>query len=151
MKLLPIIVVLLISGFLFVFTGQKLYKMAMIRGFIPGAKVEKRIITQKWNQYVRQRKLSRNAYWISWTDKSIEEVGNHRVNIHYDDWQKLSVGDSIDLVFIPGDNRPFTKNDIFADNGNFIFDSILLIIELTGLIWSTFFIISLLKKKPVSP
>lgn len=151
MKLLPVIVVLLISGFLFIFTGQKLYKMAMIRGFIPGAKVEKRIITQKWNQYVRQRRLSRNVYWISWTDKSIQEVGNHRLNMRYDDWQKLSEGDAIDLVFIPGDNRAFMKNDIFADNGNFIFDLILLIIELTALIWSTFFIISSLKKKPASP
>ncbi len=115
-------------------TGPKLYKMAQIRGFVPGAEVVQKQITDKWHQTSAEHHKGRNVYWISWGNKSIKEKGAHRVNLEHDTWKQYHIGQKLELAYIGKDSKPYLADGIYASNDNLIFDCVLLLIELFGAI-----------------
>lgn len=130
------IIIVIICGLLAVgVTGPKLYKMCQIKGWVPGAEIETVIITQKWNQTPDIHPSGRNTFWISWTEKDIKQIGNHRTNVFEDRWNEISIGDSIEVIHVIGDRSPYLRDDIFVTAENFLFDIALLIGELSMAIY----------------
>lgn len=116
------------------FTGPKLLRMAQIKGWVPGGQTTTHRITQKWEEMRDGSRGPGSVYWISWTDRSIQEIGDHRLNLELEQWHSLQVGDPIEIVRVPGDQWPHTRDGIFVSPGNFVFDSVLLGVEL-WLMW----------------
>ncbi len=111
-------------------TIPKLYKMSQIRGWVSGAKVTQKAITQKWHQTPAEHPEGRDVYWIAWTAEKIRSVGNHRMNVPPELWNRLNVGDQIEGIRLHGDPRLYLREGIFASDGNFAVDVILLIVEI---------------------
>lgn len=42
----------------------------------------------------------------------------------------IKIGKKIQILYVPGDNAPYLKDDIFVEPGNFVFDFVLLFGEL---------------------
>lgn len=104
------------------FTWQKLERMKRIRGHEPGARVESHQVLEKW---VR----SSSTYWIRWAEGDIRRPGTHRLNLPRAVWSRYAVGDEIEIVFVPGDSSPHHREGIYASDGNFVFDYLLLACE----------------------
>jgi hypothetical protein len=119
-------VILIASLILALYTGNKLYTMAQVRGFVPGARVTQQTVTQKYIGFGKRG----DVYWISWTKEDIRKVGDHRTNLEYDEWVKYEEGDPIEVIYANNSSTPFLRNDIFTTNGNFVFDGLLLTAEL---------------------
>lgn len=118
-------------------TIPKLYKMTQIRGWQPGAIVEQHVITQKWHQSKEEHPRGRDAYWIAWTEDDIRSIGSHRLNVPAETWEAMAPGQPIEIVRFKGDRWPYLRNDpIFASNENFVFDLILLAIEVGTVVWA---------------
>ncbi len=118
------------------FTGPKLYKMAQIRGWISGATLQQEIVTDKAqtkslntssNRYEDKYSYS---YLIAWSNQPASEPGPDRVNLIFSDWERIAVGDTVNLIRIPNDEKAYLREGIFASNGNFGFDLGLIIAEL---------------------
>ncbi len=112
------------------FTTNKLIKMAKIRGFIPGPAPEVKIVTGK----IASRDRDRAVFWLAWDNADIHVPGRNRINLSKEVWQSFNVGDSIEILYFPGDRWPYTRRDIFADDGNFAFDEILLTLWVAGIV-----------------
>jgi len=112
----------------FFFTTAKLLKMQQIRGLKPGATVEKYI--------VRDKKVhgSRGSHWILFEDGSIEQPGDHRLNLPPEVWNRYKIGDEIEIVYVPNDSTPYHREGIFAEDGNFMFDRFLQLIEIAMIV-----------------
>ncbi len=129
-KLKNVIILVVSLGLAFGVTAPKLYKMSQIRGWVPGATSRQETITQKWHQTSAEHPRGRDTYWIAWSDVEIRTVGDHRLNVEGDMWDGFEVGDQIDVVRLPGDRWPYTRDGIFASAGNIAFDCILLLAEI---------------------
>lgn len=125
-----IIIVIFAVLLAFGVTGPKVIKMCQIKGWIDGAKVERVTITQKWNQTPDIHPSGRNSFWVSWTGKSIKQIGNHRISVTKEKWNMMKLGDKLEIIHVKGDKHPYLRDGIFVDPGNFIFDIVLLIAEL---------------------
>ncbi len=125
---------------LVLYTGSKLHKMFAISGWLPGARVEMKVITGK------QKIPGKHgfSYWISWDNKSPSATGHHRVNLKHDQWEAISPGDEIEVRYIGKDKSPYLLTGIYASTGNFGFDILLLIAELGGVVYCG---LSLFKRK----
>lgn len=122
---------LIIVVALSLFTGQKLLKMTQIRGWIPGGQVLEKVVTEKdFGKSVGRRRAD-TSFWIAWDGQSAREVGNNRTNLSEDDWLQVDVGDTIQLVKVPFDNRYYLRDGIYDSIGNFGFDIFLFIAEIT--------------------
>ncbi len=130
---------LIICILLSVITTSKLYTMYQIRGWIKGAYSSTYRVRQKWDEYSWNRTSRRmeHTYWVSWTDQDIRQIGPHRLNLLYEKWSSLKVGDPIEITYVPRDPDPYVRNDIFDSDDNFIFDYMLLLAELSGVVWLT--------------
>jgi len=104
-------------------TGPKLYKMAQIKGWQPGAIVATRFITQKG---VNQDMRGREHYWVSWANHGGALTHADRANVSPEVWESLKVGDSIEVIRVPGDDSAYLRNGVFVETGNFVFDFVLL-------------------------
>jgi hypothetical protein len=125
-RLIGIVVLLCLTCF----TSNKLIKMAQIRGFIRGPVPVAKVITSKavlTGDYG-------NAYWIAWDNADIHAPSRARTNLSPGTWQALSIGDHIEVLYFSGDQWPYLRQDIFADNGNFAFDGLLLTVWLAGIV-----------------
>ena len=123
-----------------VMTTSKLYTMYQIRGSIGGASTVTYSVRQKWEHeyYDRSSRAWKKAYWVTWTDQNIQEAGLHRVSLDYGKWSRLNLGDPVEITYVPGDPAPYVRGDVFASDGSFFFDYILLIAELSGATWFMF-------------
>lgn len=110
-------------------TGPKLYKMAQIKGWLPGATAADWTVTQKWHQTPNQHPSGRNTYWIATTEEDIRKIGPHRLNVPSEKWESLKEGDKLEIVSVPGDPAPYLRDGIFVSWGNFAFDLALLGVE----------------------
>jgi hypothetical protein len=110
-------------------TGPKLYKMTQIRGWLPGASVQQRPITEKWHQTPEEHPDAQDTYWVAFTEDDIRKVGNHRLNVEPEKWASLSEGDSVEVVYVSGSPKPYLRDGIFVSWGNFVFDLLLLGLE----------------------
>jgi hypothetical protein len=45
-------------------------------------------------------------------------------------WETIREGDRIEVVYVPGDPWPYLRDDVFVSGGNFVFDFVLLGVEL---------------------
>lgn len=124
-----ILIALGLVGLMVFVTLPKLYKMAQIRGWIGGAVVQELSVLEKWHQVtpLTKRRLDPNIYWLLLQPGDIHTKGAHRTNMEFEKWNLLQVGDPIEVIFVPGDPEPYFRDDIFASNGNFAFDFVLLI------------------------
>jgi hypothetical protein len=118
----PVIVVLILAALAGLVTGPKIYKMFQIRGTVPGALVEKQIVSAKNQEYGRGE-----DYWKITTTQGESE------RISFEKWSSLKVGDEIEMVRIPGDEVVYAKYGIYSDDGNLIFDYVLLASEIGGI------------------
>ena len=118
-------------------TTSKLYTMYQLRGQIPGAFAVTYKVRQKWDEYAwdRSSRSMAHTYWISWTDQDIRQPGSHRINLTYEKWSRLKTDDAIEITYVPRDPEPYLRNDIFDSDGNFFFDHMLLLAELSGAVW----------------
>jgi hypothetical protein len=107
-------------------TVPKLFTMARIRGWLPGASQSTEIIAQKWDHPSRRG----HAYWIAWSERDIREVGPHRLSVPRDRWERLAVGDRIAIVRLPRHRQPYLRDGIYASTGNFLLDVLILLVEI---------------------
>jgi hypothetical protein len=110
-------------------TGPKLYKMTQIKGWLPGASVQQRPVTEKWHQTPDDHPNAQDTYWVAFTEDDIRKVGHHRLNVEPEKWESLSEGDSVDVVYVSGSPEPYLRDGIFVSWGNFVFDLVLLGLE----------------------
>ena len=109
-------------------TIPKLIRMAQIRGWLPGAAVEERVILEKWHETAAEHPRGRTTYWLLTGEGDIRVPGNHRINLQRDNWEGRNVGDPIAMV--PLDGEVYLRDGIYASDGNFFFDLVLLAAEL---------------------
>ena len=132
-------------------TGPKLYKMTQIRGWTSGATITEKVITDKasedWEDYDRSTNRSSRGttYWVAWDGEAALLRGSHRVNLDRYDWDEVDIGDSLEIITFPNDRYAYVKNSIFASNGNFIFDVLLLFAEMALLVYASLRLLELLK------
>lgn len=112
---------------MFLFTGAKIIKMLKIREIIEGSNYIKKEITGKWIDNVSDS----DSYWISWNNVNIKERSTDRINLPNEEWKKFEIGDTIEITYFKYDIFPYYKNGIYASNGNFIFDLIIICIEVS--------------------
>jgi hypothetical protein len=124
--MLILVVATLLAGY----TSYKIWMMCQIRGWVPGATTRLEQVTQKHISNGRRG----DAYWVSWTDQPIQNPGDHRLNLTREQWQAVDLGDTIEVVYASGSSMPHTRDGIYAENGSFIFDGLLLIAEITTII-----------------
>jgi hypothetical protein len=108
-------------------TVPKLYKMAQITGQTPGATVTTRSVTEKGMDHGRQ---GREHYWVSWGVAAGSRSRADRDYVSPEIWTNVKVGDSIEVVHVPGDDAGYLKNGVFVEPGNFVFDYVLLAAEI---------------------
>ena len=117
-------------------TGPKLYKMAQISGRLPGAETRQVVVSQKWHQTAAEHPRQRDVYWVAWGETDVRTVGHHRLNFERERWDAISVGDPLELVVLPGGERPYARDGIFASKGNFVIDLVLLVGEIAVALWA---------------
>lgn len=104
------------------FTANKLDKMRRIRGWKPGAEVRSQTVHDKWSDH-------HTGGWVALSERSVRTPGDHRLYLPTEVWNRYDVGDSIDVIYLSGDSSPYHREDIYANDGNFVFDSVLLLFE----------------------
>jgi hypothetical protein len=113
------------------FTGNKVFKMAQIRGFVRGPVPETEVITAR----AAIEGSYGAAYWVAWKDAPIEMPSPDRMNLPKEVWDRFHVGDPIEVLRFRHDPHPyFPREDIFTENGNFIFDGLLFLAWLAGIV-----------------
>jgi hypothetical protein len=105
-------------------TARKLYKMTQIMGWQPGARVTTRAIAQKG---VNEGMRGREHYWVSWGG---EPPPADHANVSPEVWERMKVGDSVEVVRVPGDDAAYLRNGVFVEPGNFVFDVVLFVVTL---------------------
>lgn len=111
------------------FTLWKLHKMCVIRGWLPGATTTHHTVTKK------TRGRGRHGfyfYYLCWGSSEVYEFSGERVQVDADHYDQVPIGSEIEVVHYPGDPATYTRSDIYTSNGNFIFDGVLLVLELCG-------------------
>ena len=106
-------------------TGSKLYKMAQIKGWLPGATVTPAVTTQKGVDRAQGRRQIEDSYWVSWAKGDVRGSWAERERVSPDVWETMKVGDPIELIRVPGDSQAYLRNGVFVDPDNFAFDLIL--------------------------
>ncbi len=107
-------------------TVPKVIKMFKIRGVLEGAWTEEREVTAMWHQTPEEHDRGSEAFWVSWDGKDVRVRGNHRLNLPEELWNEHEVGGLVELTFVQGDPKPYHREGIFANNGNFLVDFLLL-------------------------
>jgi hypothetical protein len=105
---------------------NKLHTMVQVRGLIEGATEERQQITDK-------SILDGNfgeAYWIAWNNSDITERSSNRINIDETQWIDLAIGDNIPIIRLSDDPIPYYREGIYASDGNFILDFVLIFLLL---------------------
>lgn len=120
---------LLASALLITVTGPKMYKMVLIRGWVPGATVRRKIVTDM-KMTASSGRVTSNAYWVSWDGQGASRIGPKRMNLPEEVYKGIEIGDELEVITLFGEKTPYHREGIFASNGNFIFDVCLLCFEL---------------------
>jgi hypothetical protein len=108
-------------------TVPKLYKMAQINGWQPGATITARVIT---NKGVDEGRRGLKHYWVSWSKNGSSLNHADRDYVSPEVWETIQEGDSVEVVRVPGDEAGYLRNGVFVEPGNFVFDYFLLAAEI---------------------
>lgn len=103
------------------FTSVKLYRMAEIRGVVGDRVHEEHVITSK--------RVDRAACWVAWDGGRARGWETDAVQIPRRRCPEFKEGDTIQVVRIESNGAVYLEDGIYASNGNFVFDFILLCIE----------------------
>lgn len=123
--LLPLVIALILSGF----TGYQIHKISLIRDWLPGTIVQEEVILEKWHELPRSSRYA-DQYWVRIDDGNIQYAGNHRLDLPEKMWAELKLGESLEIVRIPGDEQPYLRNGNVAANGELIRYSIFFLLGL---------------------
>jgi hypothetical protein len=115
-------------GFALIITGPKLFKMALIEGWIPGADVTHEVITQMGVEPADLRR-SEDSYWVSWVYGDVRDSWHRRERVPREVWQRMREGDPIEVVHIFGSS--YLREGVFVEPGQFALDIVFLAAELT--------------------
>ncbi|MFT5502468.1 MAG: hypothetical protein ACI8XC_000173 [Gammaproteobacteria bacterium] len=115
---LTLILILILLGILI----NKLHTMTQVRGLIEGATEELQKITAKSTLEGRFGE----AYWIAWNHSDIKEPSSNRINIDEKLWIDFNIGDTIPIIRLSDDPIPYYREGIYASDGNFILDFVLI-------------------------
>jgi hypothetical protein len=111
-------------------TGPKLYKMGQIMGWVPGAVVTREAIVQKGHEPATSLRRD-DSYWVSWVAGDVRNSWKLRDRVSPEVWHEMREGDPIDVVHLPGDPRGHLRVGVYVEPGNFAFDVVLFVVELT--------------------
>ena len=115
-------ILLAVSIWLLAFTGNKLWKMAQINGWVPGADTVEVAVTEKSASETELRHgVGDTVYWLIWQDG--------RTNVTREIWQGVQMSDRLELRRLPGEGKLYYEGGIYASPGNFVFDFVLLGLE----------------------
>ena len=131
------LILLVVAALLTLVTTHKLFRMCQIKGWLPGASVHQQRVTDLWHEIRETSRGTRHTYWVGWGVGPTQQPGPHRLNLPFAAWSALHTGDLIEIIWLPFDHLPYTRDDIFVQPGQFAFDGVLLVLELTGLIYAT--------------
>jgi hypothetical protein len=115
-------IVLLVGLGTLAFTSYKIYTMAQIRGWLPGAKGTTCIVTAKfediWTRIQKNGAFSLDCPYL-------ERVPGHRVQLSLERWLKIGVGTSLPIVRVGGfyGEELFVQNDLGSSDGDFAVDA----------------------------
>src|SRR4051812_49052852 len=135
-------------------TVPKLVGMCQLRGWIPGARAERREIRSMWLQtpyrvvYPNGMEIERRGpCWVTWTDANVKIRGPHRLDLDRSQCNMRRIGDPIEPVWIIGTDLPVTRDSVWASAGNFAFDLILLGVEATLMAWGAWRVRRLFRRR----
>ena len=131
---LPPRVGVVFAAALALFTTHKLYKMCCIRGFVGERRIEAHRVRDKT---VEHGAKNRTFCFVSWAEDAREDDRRHRLAVDCDYWETVKPDDRIEVVRLGEDSDIYLRgnDDIFASNGQFIFDLVLLGLELAGILY----------------
>ena len=101
---------------------NKLHTMAQVRGLLGGATAERQKITDK---KIVEGQFGA-AYWIAWNHSNITQPSSNRINVDETQWINFNIGDAITIIRLPDDPIPYYREGIYASDGNFILDFVLI-------------------------
>lgn len=130
---MPLLLLIVALG-LGLFTGQKLYKMTQIRGWVPGAQVIQKTITDTATDISTGRRGGDKVFYVAWDGQDAQVSGPNRTNVDEATYQKLWAGKEVELIKVFGDRKYYLRNGIYADNSNFTFDITIFLAEIVLLI-----------------
>jgi hypothetical protein len=113
-----LLLILLLLGVLI----NKLHTMAQVRGLLEGASEELQKITDK---KILEGQFGA-AYWIAWNHSDITQPSSNRINVDEQQWINFNIGDAIAINRLPDDPIPYYREGIYASDGNFILDFVLI-------------------------
>jgi hypothetical protein len=90
-------VFLLAFGFALGVPGPKLYKMALIKGWMAGAIVTDRVITQMGVERA-DLVLGEASYWVSWETGEVCDSWENRERVPPEVWEAMRIGGPIEVV-----------------------------------------------------
>lgn len=135
-KITEFVLALFIGGIcagLMLITVPKIYAMAQIKGWIPGGIAAHVVITSKWHESADEARDGRDVFFIAWNGGDIHMPGPYRTNVFEDQWDRMQIGDSIEIVNVPGDAGSYLRDDIYVSPGNFVVDFVFLLFEVIGI------------------
>jgi hypothetical protein len=115
---LKLLVILVLLGVLI----NKLHTMTQVRGLLEGATESLQKITDK----KILEGLFGAAYWIAWNHSDITQPSSNRINVNEKQWINFNIGDAITIIRLPDDPVPYYREGIYASDGNFILDFVLI-------------------------
>ena len=115
---LKVLFILLLLGILI----NKLHTMTQVRGLLGDAAEELQKITDK---RILEGQFGA-AYWIAWDYSDVTQPSSNRINVNEKQWTNFNIGDSIKIIRLPDDSVPYYREGIYASDGNFILDFVLI-------------------------
>ena len=118
-----------VGTLLAMFTASKLHDMAMIRGWVGGAIRVHKCVTDTWEQQGTGDRGGYVAWWVAFGGADIRSIGNHRMNVTRELFERAERGATMEVTYLPGDPTPYHRAGIYASDGNVTLDTVLLAVE----------------------
>jgi hypothetical protein len=88
------------------------------------------------------------SHWVSWVDRGDGAAwGEQRVKVPPHVWERMKIGDPIELITVAGSRGFHLREGIYAEDSQFAFDIGLLIAGFLGSWWMMAQILSLQRKQ----
>ena len=132
----PFFFVLLLVGVgTLAFTCTKIYAMAQIRGWLPGAKVTTCFVTEKYED-VWSRLQHNGAFRLNCPN--LVRTPGHHVQLSLERWLTTKVGTALPIVQVGGffSDDLYVQNDLGSSDGDFVVDGMFIIAEML-VIWGS--------------
>ena len=93
---------------------------------------------------------------MTWSETGDFQSRKERINLPEKLWGSCNIGDEIEIINVPGDSSAYHREGIFASDGNFALDRVLLISEyvvaaIAGIVALFFAVYSIKSRKHHDP